>query len=78
MSDYSTTVFIDFYYKNKKYLIGNIHTDHKSIEGIIKGTVKSLEYMDFIMADYKVVIGDMNMVSRMPLAREILRQKIIM
>ena len=75
MSDYRTTVFTKLEYNGKIYLIGNIHTDYKSAEGIIKGTVKSLDYMDTIDADYKLIIGDMNMVSHMSEAREILRQK---
>lgn len=75
MSDYRTTVFVSFTYQNKKYLIGNIHTDYKSSEGKIKGTVKSLDYMDKLNADYKLIIGDMNMVSHMSEAKEILHQK---
>ena len=74
MSDYRTTVFVYFTYQNKKYLIGNIHTDYKSVEGKIKGTVKSLNYMDEICADYKLIVGDMNMVSHMSEANEILQQ----
>ena len=31
-----------FEYNNKKYLIGNIHTDYISTEVKIKGTVKSI------------------------------------
>ena len=75
MSDYKTTVFVHFHYKNKKYIIGNIHTDYKSVEGKIKGTVKSLDYLDKAEADYKLIVGDMNMVSHMSEAKEILRQK---
>lgn len=75
MSDYRTTVFVKLEYNGESYLIGNIHTDYKSAEGIIKGTVKSLNYMDTINANYKLIIGDMNMVSHMNEAREILRQK---
>lgn len=75
MSDYRTTLFTKLEYKGKIYLIGNIHTDYKSAEGIIKGAVKSLDYMDTIDANYKLIIGDMNMVSHMNEAREILRQK---
>ncbi|MCI8575413.1 MAG: hypothetical protein HFI09_02985 [Bacilli bacterium] len=65
MSDYRTTVFINFKYENKKYLIGNVHTDYISTEGKIKGMVKSLNYMDTIDTDFKVIVGDMNMVSHM-------------
>ena len=75
MSDYRTTVFVYITYQNKKYVIGNIHTDYKSSEGKIKGTVKSLDYMDKIYADYKLIVGDMNMVSHMSEASEILQQK---
>ncbi len=75
MSDYRTTVFVELEYKQKTYLIGNVHTDYKSAEGIIKGMVKSLTYMDNSNADYKLVIGDMNMVSHMNEARTILKQK---
>ncbi len=75
MSDYRTTVFVYITYQNKKYVIGNIHTDYKSSEGKIKGTVKSLDYMDKIYADYKLIVGDMNMVSHMSEANEILQQK---
>lgn len=74
MSDYRTTVFVNFEYKNEKYLIGSIHTDYVSTEGKIKGTVKSLDYMDTIDADYKVIIGDMNMISHMSEVYNILKQ----
>lgn len=74
MSDYRTTVFINFEYDNKKYLIGNIHTDYISTEGKIKGTVKSLNYMDNLKADYKFIVGDMNMVSHMSEVYNILKQ----
>ncbi len=72
MSDYRTTVFVNFNYKGKTYLIGNIHTDYISTEGKIKGTIKSLNYMDSKEADYKVIIGDMNMISHMSEAYNIL------
>lgn len=75
MSDYRTTVFVKFEYNNKTYLVGNIHTDYISTEGKIKGTVKSLEYMDSIKCDYKLVIGDMDMVSHMSEVYNILKQK---
>ena len=75
MSDYRTTVFVKFEYNNKTYLVGNIHTDYISTEGKIKGTVKSLEYMDSMKCDYKLVIGDMNMVSHMSEVYNILKQK---
>lgn len=74
MSDYRTTVFVNFEYKNKKYLIGDIHTDYISTEGKVIGTVKSLEYMDCIEADYKVLVGDMNMISHMSEVYNILQQ----
>lgn len=74
MSDYRTTVFVNLEYQNKKYLIGNIHTDYISTEGKIKGVVKSLNYMDKINADYKFVVGDMNMISHMSEAYNILKQ----
>lgn len=74
MSDYRTTLFVNIEYKNKKYLIGNIHTDYISTEGKIKGTVKSLNYMDSIDADYKIIVGDMNMVSHMSEVYNILKQ----
>lgn len=74
MSDYRTTVFTEFTYNNKKYLVGNIHTDYISTEGKIKGCVKSLNYMDTIDADYKLIIGDMNMVSHMSEVYNILKQ----
>ena len=75
MSDYRTTVFVEFNYNNKKYLIGNIHTDYISSEGKIKGCVKSLNYMDNTHADYKFVVGDMNMVSHMSEVYNILKQE---
>lgn len=75
MSDYRTTVFAYFEYKNKKYLIGNIHTDYISTEGKIMGIVKTLNYMDNINAEYKIVLGDMNMVSHMSEVYNILKQK---
>lgn len=74
MSDYRTTVFVHFKYNNKKYLIGNIHTDYISTEGKIKGVVKTLDYMDTIDVDYKIVLGDMNMVSHMSEVYNILKQ----
>lgn len=74
MSDYRTTVFVLFEYFNKRYLIGCIHTDYISTEGKIKGTVKSLNYMDSINSDYKLIIGDMNMVSHMSEVYNILKQ----
>jgi len=74
MSDYRTTVFVKFEYNNKKYLIGNIHTDYISTEGKIKGTIKSLNYMDTITCDYKFIVGDMNMVCHMSEVYNILKQ----
>lgn len=74
MSDYRTTVFVEFEYHEKCYLIGNIHTDYISPEGKIKGTVKSLDYMDKEQADYKLIVGDMNMVCHMSEAYKILKQ----
>lgn len=74
MSDYRTTVFVEFEYEDYKFLIGNIHTDYISTEGKIKGTVKSLNYMDSIEADYKFIVGDMNMISHMSEVYNILRQ----
>lgn len=74
MSDYRTTVFVFFKYNNKKYLVGNIHTDYISTEGKVKGVVKSLNYMDTIDADYKIIVGDMNMVSHMSEVYNILKQ----
>lgn len=47
---------------------------HISTEGKIKGTVKSLNCMDSINADYKFIVGDMNMVSHMSEVYNILRQ----
>ena len=75
MSDYRTTVFVIFEYENQNYLIGCIHTDYISSEGKIKGTVKSLSYMDTIDSDYKMIVGDMNMVSHMSEVYNILKQK---
>ena len=74
MSDYRTTVFVCFEYTNKKYLIGNIHTDYISTEGKVKGVIKTLNYMDNIGADYKLVLGDMNMISHMSEVYNILKQ----
>lgn len=74
MSDYRTTVFVNFEYNDKKYLIGNIHTDYISTEGKIKGTVKSLNYMESINCDYKFIVGDMNMVCHMSEVYNILKQ----
>lgn len=75
MSDYRTTVFTKIEYKNKMYLIGNTHTDYISTDGKIKGTIKSLDYMDKISADYKILIGDMNMVSHMSEVYNVLKVK---
>lgn len=75
MSDYRTTIFAKFNYNNVTYLIGNIHTDYISTEGKIKGTVKSLNYMDSINADFKLIVGDMNMVCHMSEVYNILLQK---
>ena len=74
MSDYRTTVFVNFNYENKSYLIGNIHTDYISTEGKINGVLKSLNYMDGIDVDYKMLVGDMNMVSHMSEVYKILSQ----
>lgn len=74
MSDYRTTVFVQFILDNKKYLVGNIHTDYISIEGKIKGVLKSLNYLDSINADYKLIVGDMNMVSHMSEVYNILKE----
>lgn len=74
MSDYRTTVFVRFIYDNKKFLIGNIHTDYISTEGKIKGVLKSLNYLDTMDADYKLIIGDMNMVSHMSEVYNILKE----
>lgn len=74
MSDYRTTVFVNFEYNNKKYLVGDIHTDYISTNGKINGTIKSLNYMDTIKCDYKLIIGDMNMVSHMSEVYNILKQ----
>ena len=76
MSDYRTTVFVELEYENKKFLIGNIHTDYISTEGKIKGTVKSLNYMDSLKADYKFIVGDMNMISHMSEVYNILKQNV--
>lgn len=65
MSDYRTTVFVDFIYNKEKYVVGDIHTDYISIEGKIKGCLKSLNYLDNITSKYKLVVGDMNMISHM-------------
>ena len=75
MSDYRTTVFVQFEYHNKSYLIGNIHTDYISTEGKIKGTIKSLNYLDHEKADFKMIVGDMNMISHMSEVYNILKQK---
>lgn len=74
MSDYRTTVFVQFVFDNKKYLVGNIHTDYISIEGKIKGVLKSLNYLDSINADYKLIVGDMNMVAHMSEVYNILKE----
>ncbi len=74
MSDYRTTVFVNFNYNKKTYLIGCIHTDYISTDGKINGTVKSLNYMDEIDADYKLIVGDMNMVSHMSEVYNILKK----
>lgn len=74
MSDYRTTVFVNMTYKGKVYLIGNVHTDYISTEGKIKGMVKTLNYMDTINANYKMVIGDMNMIAHMSEVYNILKQ----
>ena len=65
MSDYRTTIFVSIHYHNIQYLIGNIHTDYISVEGKIRGTIKSLAYLDKIPAEYKMIVGDMNMVCHM-------------
>lgn len=74
MSDYRTTVFISFIYNDKKYLIGNTHTDYISTIGKVAGVVKSLNYMDLNEYDYKLIVGDMNMVSHMSEVYNILKQ----
>lgn len=74
MSQYRTTVFVSINYKNINYLIGNIHVDHISIDGKINGTIKSLNYMDKFNYEYKILIGDMNMISHMSEVYNILKQ----
>jgi len=74
MSDYRTTVFVNIEFKNKTYLIGNTHTDYISTEGKIKGIKKSLHFMNGIDADYKMVLGDMNMVCHMSEVYQILKE----
>ena len=59
----------------KTYLIGDIHTDYISTDGKIMGTIKSLNYMDETDADYKMIVGDMNMVSHMSEVYNILKAK---
>ena len=75
MSDYRTTLFVKFEYDNLTYIIGDIHTDYKSTEGIIKGVAKSLDYMDNIKADYKIIVGDMNMPDDSDILKQILGLK---
>lgn len=75
MSDYRTTLFIEFDYDNLTYLIGNIHTDYKSTEGIIKGVTKSLDYMDKIKSNYKIIVGDMNMSDDSDILKQIIKLK---
>ncbi len=70
MSDYRTTVFVNFEYYGKTYLIGC----YISTEGKINGTVKSLNYMDNINTDYQIIIDDMNMISHMSEVYNILKQ----
>ena len=55
MSDYRTTVFVLFKCNNKRFLIGNIHTDYISTIGKIKGVIKSLNYLDSVDADFKFI-----------------------
>lgn len=74
MSDYRTTVFVNIDFKNKTYLIGNTHTDYISTEGKIKGIKKSLNFMNDIDADYKLLMGDMNMVCHMSEVYQILKE----
>lgn len=73
MSDYRTTVFVNFNYKDKFYLIGNVHADYISTNGKINGMLKTLKYMDKFNVDYKLVVGDMNMVSHMSEVYNILK-----
>lgn len=75
MSDYRTTVFVTITYKDETYLIGNIHTDYISVDGKIKGMIKTLDYMDSINAQYKMVVGDVNMISHMAEVYNILKIK---
>lgn len=75
MSDYRTTLFASVSSGNKSYLIGNIHTDYISVEGKIKGVIKSLDFLDKREEDYKLIIGDMNMVCHMSEAYSILKIK---
>ena len=80
MSDYRTTVFTHLCLNNKKYILGNTHTDYISVEGKILGIRKSLDYIknrkhekgDF---DFALVFGDMNMVAHMAEVHQILRNR---
>lgn len=65
MSDYRTTLFLTLDVGNNRYVIGNTHTDNISIEGKVKGILKSLEYMDKQLYTRAVLLGDMNMVPHM-------------
>lgn len=75
MSDYRTTLFCSVSDENNSYLIGNIHTDYISVEGKIKGVIKSLDFLDKKKEDYKLIIGDMNMICHMSEAYCILKEK---
>lgn len=72
MSDYRTTVFLHFCYHEKTFVLGNTHADYISSEGKINGIIKSLKYLDTYTADYKFIVGDMNMVSHMAEVYQIL------
>lgn len=74
MSGFRTTLFVNFKYNNKRYLIGCIHTNYISTESEINGTLKSLNYMDEVDVDYKLIVGNMNMVSHMSEVYNILKQ----
>ncbi len=75
MSDYRTSVFITIDYDGKTFCVGNIHTDYISIEGKIRGTIKSLDFLDKQDVDYKLLVGDMNMVPNMAEAWTVLKYK---
>lgn len=58
--EYRTTVFAKIEVDDNKYMVGNIHADHRSRESRERGIKKSLEYLENHKDCVGILVGDMN------------------